>query len=370
MELFPAVCPQDGVVTEATGLMCVASAAAHTAAGRQRCALRGLSGLPDYPVAGRKCPALWTLSLAASTSPLARQAVPTAAPGRRSHPPAWAGSDCGTARAWPGAGLEPALGAVMTTKHRRLPDRPPRHAATANGDQPAGDRAALDLPALRAAVLTRPTSAPRLLRRLLPDPPELGETGGRVDVRILLAEALLRSGEITAALRAALDARHAAERLHPSDNRRRLCAYGVEADTALYAGVPATAAYHSYLDQLTVWGHRRGYVLRTVYATAGLAVATCREINRDRGLQLLWDLCKWSYREQGQHHAVTNTLVAGFAALRDGCSACGSRTPGRRTSRHAVPVVPLPGAILQPDLAEPDPTYLASRVHDCPWASR
>jgi len=243
----------------------------------------------------------------------------------------------------------------------------PRHRpATGNDD----DRLARDLPALRSAVLTMPDSAPRLLQKRLNRAWAPSEAGHRVDLMILLAEAFLRCRDTTAALQAGRDAVRAADGLPPADSVRRLCAYGVAADIALYSGQPAAAAYNTYLDQLTAAGDWAGDALRTVYARAAYAVAVSREINREHGLRLLGDLCEWSRHEQGRHHAVTIALVAGLTAMRAGCSACGPWTPGRGASGDAAAPAPLPGGMLQPDVTEPDRAYLASRVHDCEPGSR
>jgi hypothetical protein len=241
------------------------------------------------------------------------------------------------------------------------------HTGHRNGPA-ADDRYARDLPALRAAVWTMPISAARLLQNLLRAHGS-AETAHSVDLMILLAEAFLRYRDAAEALDAAGRAVHAAERLHPVDHRRRLGAYGVAADITLYTGGPAVAVYHEYLHQLTTTGDWTGDALRTVYARAGLAVAVCREVDRDHGRQILTGLCEWSSDALGRGHAVTMALVAGFAALRVGCSACGSRPHDPRASDHAVPLAPLPGGILQPDLVMPDRASLASRVHDCPWGS-
>jgi hypothetical protein len=262
---------------------------------------------------------------------------------------------------------------IMTSGHRWHTSPVPGRHDTDHRDRPdavsADDRLARDLPALRAAVWTMPHSAVRLLQNLLRTRGP-AETAHDVDLMILLAEAYLRCRHATAALQAADRAVHAAEALCPIDSRRRLCGYGVTADIALATGGPAVAVYRKYLHQLTAAGSRAGEALRTVYARAGLAVAVCREINREHGLQLLTDLCEWVQDEQGRHHAVTITIVAGLTALHDGCSTCGSRMPDRRSSPQAVPLAPLPGGILQPELTEPDRAFLVSRVHDCPQGPR
>ncbi|RSM56795.1 hypothetical protein DMB66_32765 [Actinoplanes sp. ATCC 53533] len=236
-------------------------------------------------------------------------------------------------------------------------------------DRNADDRYARDLPALRAAVSTMPVSAARLLQNLLGARGSTMAAHG-VDLMILLAEAFLRYRDAAAALETAGHAVHAAETLHPVDDRRRLCAQGVAADITLYTGGPAVDAYNEYLHQLTAAGDWAGDALPTVYARAGLAVAVCRDIDRDHGLHLLTHICEWSSDALGRDHAVTEALVAGFTALRVGCSACGSRPHGSRASDHAVPLAPLPGGLLQPDLINPDRGYLAARVHDCPRESR
>lgn len=232
----------------------------------------------------------------------------------------------------------------------------------------ADDPFAADLPALRAAVRTMPEPAIRLLQNQLRARGP-AETAHGVDVMILLGEAFLRCRDAAAAVDAAGHAVLAAESLDPIDSGRRLCAYGVAADITLYAGGPAVAVYNEYLHLLTATGDWASDTLRTVYAKAGHAVANWRERDREHGLQLLAELCEWSRDKQGGHHAVTISLVEALATMRVGCCACGLRTPGRRAFHDALPPAPLPGGILQPDLIEPDRTYLASRVHDCPWGT-
>lgn len=236
---------------------------------------------------------------------------------------------------------------------------------------PAGldDRFAGDLPALRAAVWTMPTSAVRLLQRQLRARGPAATAHG-VDVMVLLGEALLRCRDDTVAVQAAGRAVQAAESLDPVGGRRRLCAYGVAADITLYAGRPSVAVYNAYLHQLATTGDWAGDALRTVYARAGHAVATWREKSRAHGRQLLTDLCEWSADQQGRHHAVTLTLAEALTAMHLGCRECGSPAKAPGVSRDAVPPAPLPGGILQPDLTEPDRTYLATRVHDCSWGPR
>lgn len=263
--------------------------------------------------------------------------------------------------------------AVTVSRHRPRAgaDSGRLHTGHRNGPaagSSADERYARDLPALRAAVWTMPVSAARLMQNLL-HAPGSAETAHGVDLMILLAEAFLRHRDAAAALEAAGRAVHAAEKLNPVDRRRRLCAYGVAADIALYTGGPAVAVCHEYLHQLTATGDWVGEALRTVYARAGLAVAVCREIDRDHGLQLLTGLCDWSSDALGRGHAVTMTLVAGLTALHVGCSPCGSRPQGPSAADQAEPLTPLPGGILQPDLIKPGPAFLASRVHDCPWGS-
>jgi hypothetical protein len=231
------------------------------------------------------------------------------------------------------------------------------------------DRFTRDLPALRAAVLTMPGSAVRLLQNQLRACGP-AETAHGVDLTVLLGEALLRCRDTAGAVQAAGHAVQAAERLDPIDDRRRLFAYGVAADITLYTGRPAVAVYNQYLHHLTTAGDWAGDTLRTVYARAGHAVATWRDKSRAGGLQLLTDLCEWSRDAQGRHHPVTITLAQALTTIRLGCRSCRSRALNPRASHDAVPPAPLPGGILQPDLIEPDRDYLASRVHDCPQGPR
>lgn len=226
------------------------------------------------------------------------------------------------------------------------------------------ERFAQDLPAFRAAVWTMPESAVRLLHNELHAYGPV-ETAAGVDVMILLAEVVLRCRDSAAAVQAAGRAVRAAENLYPVDDRRRLCAYGVAADITLYAHQPARTLYNQYLHQLTATGDWAEDRLRVVYARAGHAVATWREASRARGRQLLTDLCQWSRDQQGRHHAVTLTLAEALTAMHVVCGACGSRTPGRSAGAETAPLAPLPGGILQPDLSEPDRSYLATRLHDC-----
>lgn len=128
-----------------------------------------------------------------------------------------------------------------------------RDPITAKGS--AADRLAWDLPALWTAVWTMPDSAVRLLQHQLHGR-GMAETAHGVDVMILLGEALLRCRHAAAAVQAARRAVQAAEGRYPIDGPRRLCAYGVAADIALYAHLPAVAIYNEYLHQLTTTGDR------------------------------------------------------------------------------------------------------------------
>lgn len=225
---------------------------------------------------------------------------------------------------------------------------------------------AADLPALRSAVLSRPDSAARLLQRMLHNLPSFVDEGDRVDLMILLAEAHLYRRAAMAAFDAAGHAIHAAERLHPSDSWRRLCAYGVVTDAALHAGWQEVTACNAYLDRLFELGERSREPMRALYARAAYAVASYHEINAEHGHRLLTDLCEWAQNQHGRHHLITITLVAGLTAMQRNSSHSSARITGPRIPYEDTAPAPMPGGILNPDLDQPDPDYLAYRVRARP----
>jgi hypothetical protein len=199
---------------------------------------------------------------------------------------------------------------------------------------------------LRVLAVTNPAGAAERIRRILATVHATMTGDVDLDLRLLLAEALNRQHDHTGALHAANRAVHATTVRRPFDSARKTIGFGIVADAAVCLGLPdAAAACHRYRNQILAHDANPH---RLLVADALTAITTYR----GQAWRALHQL-------QATHPAAAGGPAA--AMLRQAVTATASRPGGR--GRHASdPMAPLPGAILSPDPARPDPDYLIHRI--------
>jgi len=238
-----------------------------------------------------------------------------------------------------------------------------RHLISAPPPGEAGADITLELPALRAAVWTDPVAAARMLRRRI-DTPAPGDTPtGHVDTAILLAEALLRSGD-PAAVRAASQAVSGAALLDPA---RLPPARLVAVDILELTGDPdAVPAYTDYLTSVAAL-YAPDTDPPTVLARTGTAIAVYHDQSCRRGRRLLSDLLDGVRRRHRPGSPLVVAVTATLRMMRAGCS-----PSGYPPARRGLPPPPIAGGVLHPDHTRPPAGLFEQRIgarrgrhHDC-----
>ncbi|GAB1646840.1 hypothetical protein [Krasilnikovia sp. MM14-A1259] len=215
-----------------------------------------------------------------------------------------------------------------------------------------------DLSHLRVAILAGNPQAGDLVRRDLTDN---GITpAARVDRHLLLTETHQRQGRIADARLALGEASAAADAFNlPAGDPCRTALFAIRADLAVWDGhVEAVQVCTRYAEQARDLAQD---LLRLAHATALRSVAIYHRDSCAEARRLLGILHERAIAAAAPTEALTvlaPMIERGLSAMAEGCRPGAARPPG--------PVPPLPGGVLKPSVADPDPDYLASRVRQHP----